>query len=76
MGSHRVGHNWSDLATVAAAKKGKDSPFSCIERINIVNGHTTQRNLQNQCDPYQITHNVFHRTRTNILKVYGTIKDP
>ena len=29
------------------------------------NGHTTQRNLQIQCNPSQITHDIFHRTRTN-----------
>ena len=26
---------------------------------------TTQRNLQIQCNPYQATSNIFHRTRTN-----------
>ena len=29
------------------------------------NGHTTQSNLQIQCNPYQIPHDIFHRTRTN-----------
>ena len=29
------------------------------------NGHTTQRNLQIQCNPYQATNGIFHRTRTN-----------
>ena len=28
------------------------------------NGHTTQSNLQIQCNPYQITHDIFHRTTT------------
>ena len=28
------------------------------------NGHTTQGNVQNQCNPYQITQGIFHRTRT------------
>ena len=28
------------------------------------NGHTTQSNLQIQCNPYQITHDIFQRTRT------------
>uniref|UniRef100_A0A4X1SZ53 Uncharacterized protein n=1 Tax=Sus scrofa TaxID=9823 RepID=A0A4X1SZ53_PIG len=41
------------------------------------NGHTTQSNLQIQCNPYQITHDIFHRTRTNNTKnLYGTTKDP
>lgn len=26
--------------------------------------HTTQSNLQIQCNPYQITNGIFHRTRT------------
>jgi len=33
------------------------------------NGHTTQSNLQIQCNPYQITHDRFHRTRTNNPKI-------
>uniref|UniRef100_A0A8D1UA76 Uncharacterized protein n=1 Tax=Sus scrofa TaxID=9823 RepID=A0A8D1UA76_PIG len=32
--------------------------------------HTTQSNLQIQCNPYQITHDIFHRTRTNNPKIY------
>ena len=29
MGSHRVGHDWSDLAAAAAALIGKESPCQC-----------------------------------------------
>ena len=29
------------------------------------NGHTTQSNLQIQCNPYQATNGIFHRTRTS-----------
>ena len=29
------------------------------------NDYTTKHNLQIQCDPYQITNGIFHRTRTN-----------
>ena len=29
------------------------------------NGHITQSNLQIQCNPYQATNGIFHRTRTN-----------
>ena len=29
------------------------------------NGHTTQSNLQIQCNPYQATNGIFQRTRTN-----------
>ena len=31
---------------------------------------TTQSSLQIECDPYQITHDIFHRTRTNNPKIY------
>ena len=34
------------------------------------NGHTTQSNLQIQCNPYQITHDIVHRTRTNNPNIY------
>ena len=34
------------------------------------NGHTTQSNLQILCNPYQITHDIFHRTRTNNPRIY------
>ena len=34
------------------------------------NVHTTQSNLQIQCNPYQITLDIFHRTRTNSPKIY------
>ena len=30
------------------------------------NDYTTKYNLQIQCDPYQITNGIFHRTRTKI----------
>ena len=33
------------------------------------NGCTTQGNLQIQCNPYQITNGIFHRTRTNNFKI-------
>ena len=29
------------------------------------NEHTTQSNLQIQCNPYQATNGIFHRARTN-----------
>ena len=33
------------------------------------NDYTTKCNLQKQCDPYQITNGVFHRTRTKHVKI-------
>ena len=51
-------------------KKWKDIPCFWIGRINIVkNGHTTQSNLQIQCNPYLITHDIFHRTTTKNPKI-------
>ena len=41
------------------------------------NESTTKCNLQIQCDPYQITNDIFHRTRTKKFhKSYGNTKDP
>ena len=31
--------------------------------------YTTQSNLQIQCNPYQTTYGIFHRTRTKNLKI-------
>ena len=43
----------------------KDVSCSWIRRISIVkNDHNTQGNLQTQCNNYQTTNGVFHRTRT------------
>ena len=33
------------------------------------NDYTTQGNLQIQCNPYQITKDIFHGTQTKYLKV-------
>ena len=35
-----------------------------LEESILLNDHTTQGNLQIQCNPYQITNGIFHRTRT------------
>ena len=34
------------------------------------NDYTTKHNLQIQCDPYQITNGIFHRTRTKNFTVH------
>ena len=42
----------------------RDITCSWAGRINIVKtDYTTKCNLQIQCDPYQITNDIFHRTR-------------
>ena len=41
------------------------------------NDYTTKHSLQIQCDPYQITNGIFHRTRTKKFhNSYGDTKDP
>ena len=34
------------------------------------NDYITKHNLQIQCDPYQITNGIFHRTRTKNFKIH------
>ena len=34
------------------------------------NDYTTKRNIQIQCDPYQITNDIFHRTRTKNFTIH------
>ena len=34
------------------------------------NDYTTKHNLQIQCNPYQITYGVFHRTRTKNFTIH------
>ena len=40
------------------------------------NDYTAKHNLQIQCDPYQITNGIFHRTRKKFHNSYGNTKDP
>ena len=44
----------------------RDIPCSWIERINFVNDYTTQSNLQIQCNAYQTTNGICHKTRKKI----------
>ena len=54
----------------------RDIPCSWVGRINIVKMTTTTCNLQIQCDPYQITNNIFHRPRTKISQFMWKHKRP
>ena len=49
--------------------KCKDVPYSWIGRINIVKMTILSMEIYNQCNPYQITNGIFHRTRTKYFKV-------
>ena len=49
----------------------RGTPCSLVGRINIVkNDYPTKCNLQVQCDPYQITNGIFHRTRTKNFTIH------
>ena len=34
------------------------------------NAYTTKKNLQIQCDPYQITNGIFHRIKTKYFTIH------
>ena len=53
------GHKQMDKYTVFMDWKNQHSE----------NEYTTQSNLQVQCNPYQATNGIFHRTRTNNFKI-------
>ena len=38
------------------------------------NDYTTKRNLQIQCDPYQITNGIFQRTRIKNFTIYMEVQ--
>ena len=40
------------------------------------NDYTTKYNLQIQCDPYQITNGIFHRTRTKNFTIHMETQKP
>ena len=39
------------------------------------NDYTNRHNLQIQCDPYQITNGIFHRTRTKKFTIHMETKE-
>ena len=47
----------------------RDMPYSWIGRVNIVK-MSIQSNLHIQCNPYQITNSIFHRTRTKNTAIF------
>ena len=49
----------------------RDTPRSWIGRIKYCeNDYTTKCSLQVQCDPYQITNSILHRTRTKKFTIH------
>ena len=51
-------------------KKWKDIQCSWVGKINVVKWPYYPKQLQIQCNPYQITLDIFHRTRKNDPKIY------
>ena len=41
-----------------------------LEELVLINGHTTQSNIQIQCNSYKNPHDIFHGTRANNPKIY------
>ena len=50
--------------------------FLDLKNQHCENDYTTQSNLQIQCNPYQTTSGIFHRTRTNISQLVWKHKRP
>ena len=48
----------------------RDSMFLGMKNQYCENDYTTKCNLQVQCDPYQITNDIFHRTRTKKFAIH------
>ena len=54
----------------------RDIPCSWVGGINIVKYYTIKCNLQIQCNPYQITNGIFHRTKRKISQFIRKHKRP
>ena len=58
----------------------KDIPYQVIGKNKYCKTeYATQDNLNIQCNPYQISNCIFHRTKTNkklFSNLYGDTKDP
>ena len=48
----------------------RDSMFLGRENQYCENDYTTKHNLQIQCNPYQITNDIFHRTKTKNFTIH------
>ena len=52
-----------------STNKWKDTPCSWTGRINIVKMTVLPKAIYIQCNPYESTNGIFHRTRTNNSKI-------
>ena len=51
-------------------QKERYSMFLDRKKQYCENDYITKQNLQIQCDPYQITNGIFHRTRTKSFTIH------
>ena len=82
MGSHRVGHNWSDLATAAEEEEKKKGYEKIFEEIIVENFPNMEKEIVNQVQeaqrvPYRINpgrntprHILIKLTKTKDTKEY------
>ena len=54
----------------------RDVPCPWVGKINCKNDDTTKHSPQIQCDPYEITNGIFHRTRTKTSQFIWKYKRP
>ena len=73
------GHSWIQLSDWTELNEINQRWHKQMERYSMFlgrknqyceNDYTTKCNLQIQCDPYQITNGIFHRTRTKIFTIH------
>ena len=70
--SLRAATKESTLVLIAVGIGGKSTEEKDLGRKNqyCENDYTTKCNLQIQCDPYQITKGIFHKTRTKNFTIH------
>ena len=55
----------------------RDIPCSwAVKSQHCENDYTTKYNLQIQCNPYQITNGIFHRTKTKNFTIHMETQKP
>ena len=85
MWSQRVGHDWATETNWTELNKRNRRWHKQMERYSMFlgkknqyceNDYITKYYLQIQCDPYQITNGIFHRTRTKNFTFIWNHKKP
>ena len=67
MGSHRVGHDWSELAAVAAADLNKDIHTQKVKQLQITYNETQNKRLSNNFHRIRMIHRILslHHTENS-----------